>query len=948
MSTPLIDISANPRQPDFNPTKVGSKIPSPPKYQRTGSTGRRNPFSVSTTGSPCYIATPMDAKAVIMPMPTSKLPRKSTPTQSAYSKSYTYGIRPVTTHASLPQSRNWQKPAAIVVPPGPNSIRTTPPLSCNKPLPSPPMAQIVNPASPPKAQRTLIDADAGTPTEEAWPVLQPENVPPSKSRVFFTNGMLPQRSASEGSALRRNGIPVLKSPDATPSVSNGTPSSGSESSIEEGQSDHPRPRVMTEPRMFGPINPYAESFHAFSTDSNVAIDSPLAQKQQNLPPVAIPPRISSKHTSLPSPDTAADVSSAQQSASLRPVKSGCTKWPDLAPAEETMKAQAGDETFMHGKCFTKEPENNECVSFDAADVTQPRYGSIDSVSTWSLAVGLSLDDEPEVNYEGSVRIKRLSWYSSKSGSGPTLRISADADAVLLGREDSIPAVPDVPEQILRKPSQERSNGPLPGRVSRQILVSMGASKFSRTSTPSSTETETIGSRPVKITPIRSMQPPRKTSTDDLSKGSPSPSMPASMGALKVHQVPDPSQAQPRGSVKALQESVSRCAGRTSNASEDQLMSKTESSTSLVTSGLFSRNAYEAGNFSTKLKDETSQKAAQVLGTDENPQQLAASKRLPMTWMTPKATKFTIKKSAATRSKTNPLLRSTGRVDNGMSAISTRSPSSASSSLAYSGPFPAGARQMGPSRLGVSESVAQDFSLILCDSSGSGPRTDVQDAANITLRRRAKRGFKNVFGRRDPKATPQPAKDQKSKRSSVASSALAQRIRNSTNFSKVSLARPSTAKADIQEDTEVCADSVEILSTEQGRQTVSALDSTTETAAVDASTQPAPLPQYETATVINNILDSVTLMKKDFPDCLRGLEIAEAVLHAIDCSKQARLSAELARKHARDAELKAERAGIELQRLEKLCESGFDSDTMQAIRQLTVMAGVAPLRVMIKD
>lgn len=66
---------------------------------------------------------------------------------------------------------------------------------------------------------------------------------------------------------------------------------------------------------------------------------------------------------------------------------------------------------------------------------------------------------------------------------------------------------------------------------------------------------------------------------------------------------------------------------------------------------------------------------------------------------------------------------------------------------------------------------------------------------------------------------------------------------------------------------------------------------------------------------------------------------QAVLHAVDCSKQTKLSAELAKKHARDAELNAERAIIELQRLEELCKPNFDDDTMQAIRQLIVATGV---------
>jgi hypothetical protein len=288
---------------------------------------------------------------------------------------------------------------------------------------------------------------------------------------------------------------------------------------------------------------------------------------------------------------------------------------------------------------------------------------------------------------------------------------------------------------------------------------------------------------------------------------------------------------------------------------------------------------EAGNYSTILQGGVPQKDVQVLGTKADTPQSANRKRLPMTWMTPKSTTFTLKKSAATRSKTSPLLRSTERVDNRVSTISTRSPSSTSSSLARSVPSQAGARQMDPSRLGVSESVAQDLDSVHYDNSDTGPPTNEQAAANKTLRLRAKCSFKNVFGRRDPRATLKPVKDQNSKRSSVTSSALARRIMNSTNFSKVSLARPSTAKTEIKEDVVVCTASVEVLGTKQDRQaTLSALESTTDTVP-DAPTQPAPSAQCETATVIHNILDRVTSMKKDSPDCLRGLEIAEVRLVA---------------------------------------------------------------------
>jgi hypothetical protein len=252
----------------------------------------------------------------------------------------------------------------------------------------------------------------------------------------------------------------------------------------------------------------------------------------------------------------------------------------------------------------------------------------------------------------------------------------------------------------------------------------------------------------------------------------------------------------------------------------------------------------------------------------------------MTWMTPKSTNSTLKKQAATRSKTSPLFRSTERVDNRVSAVSTHSPSSASSSLARSIPSRVGARQMGASRSGVSVSVAQDLDSILCDTSIHGARTNEQAAANKTLRIGAKRSFRNVFGRRDPRATPQPGKEQKSKRSSVASSALVQRIRNSTNLSQVSLVKPSSAKTESNRDPAICADRVETQGNEQDRKAAwSVLESTLETAPTEDSTQPAPPTRCETATVIQNILDRVASMKKDSPDCLRGLEIAEVCLRS---------------------------------------------------------------------
>ena len=418
----------------------------------------------------------------------------------------------------------------------------------------------MNPASPPKAQRTLVDAEAGTPTNEDWPILQPEDPSPTKAATNLKNDGLPQRNVSEGSALRRNDIPVLKSQVTTPlPVNDGTTSQEITPFTENSDSSHEKFRQMTEPRALSSMNPYAKSLHAFSTNTKVAIDSPLAHKQQTSPIMLIPPRTSSKRSSLSLLDTARDGLFAQPpSALLWPIKPDPTKWPVLeATADLFSKHQMTQEdSNSHQQRLTVEPDGIEPALLDDRFVSQSHYGSVDSVSTWNLAAGSSLDKEPEVDYEGTVRVKRLSWHSSNPDAGPTLRISADADAVLLGRDDYIPAVPFLPEDPIENTTQQCSLRTLTGRVSKQVLVKMTPSTGSRTPTPSLPDAPATESKPVKITPIRSMQPPRKQSTGDLSKRSASSGTPAPIEMTQDKRVLESSQADLHESSKILQDKSS--------------------------------------------------------------------------------------------------------------------------------------------------------------------------------------------------------------------------------------------------------------------------------------------------------------------------------------------------------------------------------------------------------
>jgi hypothetical protein len=51
------------------------------------------------------------------------------------------------------------------------------------------------------------------------------------------------------------------------------------------------------------------------------------------------------------------------------------------------------------------------------------------------------------------------------------------------------------------------------------------------------------------------------------------------------------------------------------------------------------------------------------------------------------------------------------------------------------------------------------------------------------------------------------------------------------------------------------------------------------------------------------------------------------------------NADLAKKHARDAELNVGRASVELNKLQELCTPDFDIETLQAIKNLVKSAEV---------
>jgi hypothetical protein len=197
-----------------------------------------------------------------------------------------------------------------------------------------------------------------------------------------------------------------------------------------------------------------------------------------------------------------------------------------------------------------------------------------------------------------------------------------------------------------------------------------------------------------------------------------------------------------------------------------------------------------------------------------------------------------------------------------------------SETARSSSTQADVRQLGASRSETTVPEVQELHHIRKynnNNNNKGNGILEQPGEDKRLRVKAKQSLRNIFHRRTPKKKPLQSEKQDSKRSSIAGSILAQRMKKSVNVSKVSIARQLEIKPEIKDDFVTAAKSTEISGREVGRRAaLSALES------VPPELLPSVNPnhQHDATKIIHKILDRIISMGENSGGRLRGLEVAE--------------------------------------------------------------------------
>ncbi|OAL54186.1 hypothetical protein IQ07DRAFT_629289, partial [Pyrenochaeta sp. DS3sAY3a] len=237
------------------------------------------------------------------------------------------------------------------------------------------------------------------------------------------------------------------------------------------------------------LSSHQDAFHAFSTISDIALESRTALKEGVSSAIPVPPRMSSKHQSFSQLEQEVpDASTLPGSAPSDKGKGKAVLGRDeLSTPEMNAYAFLGGEQSVEGSPEKSESSPNKD---DTPTPSRPLLGHRPvapgqeagrSRSLWNLATG-SRRNRPESLHDdtdSSIRVKHLSRTSTPD-SGPVLRISGDADEILSDK------------QVLSSSSSSK------GKPKKAVRIAPGHRSV-RTS---------FSSPSVKVNPIRSMRPAR--------------------------------------------------------------------------------------------------------------------------------------------------------------------------------------------------------------------------------------------------------------------------------------------------------------------------------------------------------------------------------------------------------------------------------------------------------
>jgi hypothetical protein len=384
----------------------------------------------------------------------------------------------------------------------------------NKELPSPPIVQVVDPNSPPKAQRTLVDAESGILSDSAWPILQPENVSCAEIPLITNEKAYvqeQQRIMSHRSAFVHVANKLVEN-------RNDRSSSAFEDRIERcvsptfdqaASSQNGRTTQNAELRRLSSNNPYAKEFHAVSPGADVAVSSPIAHKSTTPTLLAVPPRISSKRSSLP--------------------LSGLG--PAHLPVRSTSSCSHGDK--LDSRAWTRPKQDTEKALGTESDNARISESPPTSTSTTTRVEArrspspvqsdlLSASIKQSAHHQDSLVISESTlffgkqwtsepitgWWSKQMAYGPTLHIHEHSDAIIYGDPSQMP--PDLPAPA---PGHERSSfGSSMGTLALQTRSSLTFGVGSSEDLPIPTRKLSIATSPTAISPIRAMRPTRQRST----------------------------------------------------------------------------------------------------------------------------------------------------------------------------------------------------------------------------------------------------------------------------------------------------------------------------------------------------------------------------------------------------------------------------------------------------